>query len=862
MYAAPRQIQRARPLAERMGEYMRKEATSQALEFDDAVQKLFIRHDGGEDTPKGILKAADYPDYDAIADKEAAALMVSLDIFRGVPEGGGFVFGADRLLAKSAFVRMLAAACGRYKKEIFAIERIDAPISVNEAKNMVAGKLGGADSRDLDVFSGPGPLNRETACALLAAALRLSDGSGEMPYLFYVGENRKLQHLRLPENSFVAGPDGMLVTLTVDGVFQPLTGGWDYDGDLALTLTPRYELYRFTGPMGASFMPGGGEIGPNWWNDWSEPYRAALYIQDGEKCAARSIDAAYHEADGQITIVSDGTPTDRYGANDFNGILINGEKPGSKYEIRNLKVRFTGNSRDDFQGMGAALLMVGDETETLVENADIVNYGTVRSSMVVGGSAKVLVKHSRFQTHDGCFEKEYKTGLDSYSGDMRQAPRQGGFEGNCRSTNLLDKSIASYFDSQIMAEKWGVLSTDMNVGVRSVAVNSFIGITGGLNSRVDTSSERSARESLAELPFQEIYGYLERDMGDSPYASSRHPAGYGTYSIGNSMVKFAGSTVVSVDFSAVCANDAASVLYCASTPENLEGEYGFQGLPVEVKPTVAYCRKTGLQIHRGNGKGLARIQDKTLFHCGGPCVVLKSSGAGNFEADDATLVSEMGIVLQMMDEDDVDAPKYIQPAPPTEEDRAAAREMIRSGAVDVFSVRPEWDSTARFANMTVNGDTYNSCGYTGRITQADIDAAAVAENPFPGPSRMGGSKFHCENARNLGLTLENCVYNGAISTAQAYHFDTETGEWLTEVPREKWYCICIVKNEIKPVYQAGIILRLEKGSVWNVPRTCYITSLTVDERSRIAGRVFVDGKLVVPQAGVTYTGMICVEPGK
>lgn len=844
---------------------MSNEKITTSLEFDDEVQKLFTHHDGGEDTPKGILKASDYPDYAEIQDKEAAALMVTLDIYRGIPEDGSFVFGAKRILAKSAFQRMLLAACGGYKKHIFAIERIEEPISVNEAKNLVIGKLGKSDSSALNGFVGNDPIDRETACQMLSAALKISDGSGEMPYLFFVEENMKLTHLRLPEKLFVAAPDGMLVTLTVDGVFQPITGGWDYEGDLVLTLTPRYEMYRYTGVIDRGpFGPppeSEQEIGPNWWNDWSEPYRSALYIEDGKKNEALSIDSAYHvDENGNISIFSDGTPTDRYGANDFNGIIVNGKTPGSKYEIKNLKVRFNGNGRDDFQGLGSAVLLVGDETETLIENADILNYGTVRSTMVLGGSARVLVKDSRFQTNDGIFEKEYRTGLDSYSGDMRQAPRQGGFEGNCRSTNLLDESVASYFNSQIMAEKWGVLSTDMNKGVRSVAVNSFIGITGGLNKAVDTSSEKAARESLAKLPFSEIYGYLERDFGDGPYASGKHPAGYGTYSIGNSTVKFAGSTVSSVDFSAVLANDASSVIYCSSSKENLEGEYGFEGLPIEEKNTVVYCNKTGLQIHRGDGKGLALIKDKTLFHCGGICIALKSSGAGNVHVDDSTLMSEMGVILQMMDEDDVGAPQYDEPAPPTEEDLAFAREMIQNGSIDVYNVRPEWDSTARFSNMTVNGDSFNSCGYTGRITPEDIEAASKAFQPFPGPCRMGGSEFHCENARNLGLTLENCVYNGAISTARAWHFDTETGENITTVPRSKWYCICIVKSEARPVYQAGLILKLEKGSVWNVPQTCWLSSLTVDESSRIAGKVFVDGKYTELQAGVTYTGMITVEP--
>ena len=58
------------------------------------------------------------------------------------------------------------------------------------------------------------------------------------------------------------------------------------------------------------------------------------------------------------------------------------------------------------------------------------------------------------------------------------------------------------------------------------------------------------------------------------------------------------------------------------------------------------------------------------------------------------------------------------------------------------------------------------------------------------------------------------------------------------------------------------LVRLEKGSVWNVTRTCYLTALTVDETSVLNGQVFVNGEAVIPEPNVTYTGTITVEPGR
>ena len=82
------------------------------------------------------------------------------------------------------------------------------------------------------------------------------------------------------------------------------------------------------------------------------------------------------------------------------------------------------------------------------------------------------------------------------------------------------------------------------------------------------------------------------------------------------------------------------------------------------------------------------------------------------------------------------------------------------------------------------------------------------------------------------------------------------------MPLCKWYNIAFLECIPKMPYQAGVIVKLEKGSLWNVTRTCYLTSLTLDESSTLKGQVFVNGEAVQPAPGVTYTGTILVEPGR
>ena len=831
---------------------------TKVLQFDDAIDALYKRHDGGQDTRKGVAKAADYPDRDSIPDFEAAALLVSLDIYRGVPTGepDEFRFGAEDLLAESAFRRMLARARGADMDEVREIGRSEGGITCGQALELVNQVLGSAQ---LPARQNPEqPLRRTEAVALITEALHASRGDGCIPYLLYVPENQSLRFLELPKYAVAASPDGTLVTLTVDGVFMPLTGGYRYEGDVRLTLTERYELYRYTTeppkPGAMPDEPSDLPPEPAWWNYFEEPYRAARFLWNGEKVPERSVEAAWiQDENGAVTIRSSDAPSDAFGANHFNGIIAGGTS--GKYHLRDLTIRFNGNGMDDFQGMGAGILCCGDDTETVIENADICNYGTVRSTFVAGGSAKVLVKHSRFSAHEGVFEDGWKGGFGGKK--MRNAPWMGGFEGNCRSTNLLDKAEANYFESQILSEKWGVLSTDNNKGCRSTAINSLIAITGGLSEKVDTSSEAAARASLQKLPFSEIYGDITRDLGGKPTSSSKHPGGYGTYSIGNTTVKFAGSTVVTADYANTCVNAAARVIYCASTPENLRGVFGAEDLDVKPQNTVVYTDKVGVMLQRGNGGGGVTIKDGTVFHCGVCCFSVKSNGSFHIDVEDSTLISESGMILCMMDDDDLHS-GIEDPASPTEAEKAEAGALIAQGLLNVTEAVPNRDVFVRFADMDLSGDCFNASGYRGHITRKDYEekpAGPGGFNPFAMRPR--------DSARNLEIRLENVRYSGAISTAEGHHIDRlEGNRWLSPVPLSKWYNIAFLECVPKKPYQAGLILRMEKGSEWNVTRTCYLTGLTVEPGSVLRGRVFRNGESVDITNGCELTGEILVEPGR
>ena len=134
---------------------------------------------------------------------------------------------------------------------------------------------------------------------------------------------------------------------------------------------------------------------------------------------------------------------------------------------------------------------------------------------------------------------------------------------------------------------------------------------------------------------------------------------------------------------------------------------------------------------------------------------------------------------------------------------------------------------AKFSNMDVNGDIYNS-----RFTAG----------------------------QNLAVTFEAANVTGVISAGFQSHRDAEPG---TSITREEYNKIGHVVVTPAEAACNGVIVSLDGTSVWNVTGTSYLTSLTLAEGAKLQGA---DGKKVTmtvdgvetPIAAGTYTGNVVI----
>lgn len=225
------------------------------------------------------------------------------------------------------------------------------------------------------------------------------------------------------EGEELRGPNGELVTMTIDGVQTDIVEGETYTGNIYLTLTDEDTL-----------------LGPNMGSAYAYWLRAAEYYENGELVESKSVSDAV-SADGEIKSV---------GTN-FNGVMVTGE---GETNVGGYSIEFSGWGENDMGGVGAGLYAVGDGLTANISDSTIRTYGATRTAVFTGGDSIVNLNNVHVFTYSG--------ELPEGTGDLNnmEVPWMLGLIGTCRATNALGGTATTWTDSSIVAYDWGALSTD------------------------------------------------------------------------------------------------------------------------------------------------------------------------------------------------------------------------------------------------------------------------------------------------------------------------------------------------------------------------------------------------------------------
>ena len=539
-------------------------------------------------------------------------------------------------------------------------------------------------------------------------------------------------------------------------------------------------------------------------------YRTALYVT---KYGVKSEDSVTQAISGGEfdKNAADGIRIDS-SSHDFSAVIVN----GGEYAVKNAKIELTsdadGSDTCDFVGLGSAISAFSG-SKVSIENCDITTEGVARCTLFCDDGSEMVVKNSRLTVRGGKLYDGYVNSADfNY---MVATPWVLGIMGNARGTNLMgDKAAMVLADTEVKAANWGVLSTDNG--------------SGNILAVIDSSLTTTGCEEDKKNPFFRKYG-----------------SGYGTYILG-------------------CDEDFRGVKMHVGTYIGIAREGNAVYRSSKGKISVV-SPSTGKVIYEGEGKGSRSelysdgfgimahdraeltLTEGTVMETAAAAFLMRAGGVKIRVEDGASVKAENGVVLQIIDDDDMTVGVDWNGEKELEfhtEFNEKAGWPSENGQISSMMPPPD---PAGFPPMEEGAEPPPEPQYDVLFSAADVTLDGALYN---------GSGYYGQKAKQLYVTLgAGAVLNGTISATETIHVD-ENGIQNTHFTSEQYYYLGRVANRTFFNGDNTVEVRLEPGAVWNASGKGLITSLTLSEGAVLNGSVFVDGEKIVPEAGKTYTGRI------
>ncbi|MBP2651892.1 MAG: hypothetical protein H6Q74_2717 [Firmicutes bacterium] len=142
----------------------------------------------------------------------------------------------------------------------------------------------------------------------------------------------------------------------------------------------------------------------------------------------------------------------------LNGLYVAGVN--SRYTLSDAQIELSGNGANDFSGIGAAAM--ADKGATLIlNNVKITTNGCVRSATTALDHSILKVYDSTLIANGGTLPSDYKPLIGP---GMMEPPAGLGISGTARVCLTMGNSKSYYYNSTIIANGWGALSTDNSDG--------------------------------------------------------------------------------------------------------------------------------------------------------------------------------------------------------------------------------------------------------------------------------------------------------------------------------------------------------------------------------------------------------------
>jgi len=479
---------------------------------------------------------------------------------------------------------------------------------------------------------------------------------------------------------------------------------------------------------------------------------------------------------------------------------------GGEITISNSAFGAYGRGGDDFSGQGAAVVAAGD-AKVNVDRCFFVTQGALRSAIWAGASSEMNVSNTIIQSFNDEDLVPYSTEDNYATPMMQQVPFALGLTGNIRATLDCGQADIRFTDCVVASNGWAVLSTDSGNG--TLVATDTVAVLGEL---WNTDAEG--------VQIDEVIDFDGAPIGIE-YGRAGQKSGYIAYCDGFTDYAYGGRWFAP-DYLVIITGGAVTI--------GASDKGRFYG----------WSDRIGFMSHQSSSNTLLSISEAD-FDVTDTFLMIKSKG-GNGESinlDDVTVNLTGsnpwgGNLLEVIDSDDLGggpgATTFTVPYGTYEEYLAA--ENNGAGGNTVLNI----------SHSDLTGNIYNNVG-----------------------SQKGSqSKFRTDA---IVVNLTDATLTGAVSSAYGVHC-TEDGTLLTgtitvdSYGREGTYdylAIGRIRNFPAPTVNNPVSISLV-NSTWNVTGLSYVFNLTVDETSKIAGDVYIDGQQVVLTPG-TYENVVVVPAG-
>lgn len=664
-----------------------------------------------------------------------------------------------------------------------------------------------------------------------------ASGSSSEPitYDIYVEESAAYDTYEF-DGSTMGALDGYYLTVTVGGVeYDPADLNGTYE-DVVFTVT--------------------GQI-PAFVDGYASAYRTAMYYDENGLNEELSVLSAVQETEDGILIVS---------MNDnFEGVIAS----AGDIVIDNLTMVAEGNGTNDFAGIGAGVA-VGGTANVTINNYEFLAHGIIRHGMFIGGDDLAnppsltvnggIILAGNPEDENGNALYEVTSGMGMYS-----SPWMLGIEptAEVRTQLMASTGIATYNDCVILSSGWGVVSSDAvdgpaNWGEYTIQMNfndsilDFTGNSGYISYAIGAAhnsftnciiGDAIESEAMAEIVeyVKEAYDY------DVAYEADVVTAEDGRH--------------YNTTYALIIANETSG-----GTFDNViyTGEYGVMWHKTNNVRYVPGATDNTADIYPADGYTI--VKDST-FYTNGAALLVKACTPVIY-VENSKFESATGVIVQLATCDDPGMgsqyfTEALDTSAPVEADPDYNPYDYNTKNQSIFSYNVEnmindvqIEFTDCVGETALVGDFYNS-----------ISVSTTGE----GMTWWG---------QNLILSFDNCEIDGYITSSTSLHnaysgyYDAEGNEVVASSLEEAiaagavegritsanaTYLGNMYNTPSAPVNN-GVWVTLKGNSTWDVPGTCYLTVLEVEEGSVIKGVVTVDGVEIDANAGGRWTGNIVVEP--